>query len=163
MPAVRTCQESPVNRIGSLLSPIVRTLGIEGTLKLESMRRAWADIVGEQLSLHMWPSNLMNNELLISVDSPLWLQQISFYKTDIIRKLHSFDVRDVRFRLGRIGSHKLRKEATLARRAAGGLDAGTIEYIESTVSGIKDKELRDGIRKAMEKAFSQRRTSHDND
>jgi len=152
-----------VNRIGSLLSPLVRSMGLEGALKLESMQRQWADIVGDQLSLHMWPSNLLNNELLVSVDSPLWLQQISFYKADIIKRLHSFDVRDIRFRLGRIGSHKKRQESRPAKDARAFPDTDAIEYIEATVSGIKDKELKEGIRKAMEKAFSRRPTPHDND
>jgi hypothetical protein len=145
-----------VNKIRGLLSPLVKNLGIEGALKLVAMRRDWADIVGKPLSLHMWPSNLQNNELLINVDSPVWLQQISFYKTAIIKKLHSFDVRDIRFRLGKIGSEKKLQKPLLDREIRASLDNETVEYIETTISGIKDEELRDGIRKAMEKAFSQR-------
>ncbi|HXX57772.1 MAG TPA: DUF721 domain-containing protein [Thermodesulfovibrionales bacterium] len=143
-----------MNRIRGLLSPLVKNLGIEGALKLETMRRQWSNIIGRPLSLHIWPSSLQNNELLINVDSPVWLQQISFYKTAIMKKLQSFDVRDIRFRLGKVGSERSLQQSPSGREIRASLDHETAAYIEATISGIEDDELRDRIRKAMEKAFS---------
>lgn len=143
-----------MNRIGSLISPFVRSLGIEGALRLAEIRREWAALFGEPLSLHMSPASMRNDELLINVDSPVWLQQISFYKTDIVKKLSRFRIAGVRFRLGKIRPEKgvaTNQHSVLTKK---NLDAVTMQYIEQTVSAIRDDEIKESVRKAMEKSFS---------
>jgi len=149
-----------VNRIGNLLSPLVKNLGIEGALKLEVIETEWTRIFGEPLSLHTCPANLQNGGLLIHVDSPVWLQQISFYKDDIVKKLSPLGVKEVRLRLGKIRPGKKTATPQSAEAQYVSLDTDTLQYIEDTVSGINDPELRECIRKAMGKAFS-RRTKHE--
>ncbi|HET6514726.1 MAG TPA: DUF721 domain-containing protein [Thermodesulfovibrionales bacterium] len=145
-----------MKRVGAVLSPFVKSLGIEGALKLEELKRAWPTLFGEPLSLHMSPSSLKEGELLITVDSPVWLQQISFYKPDILKKLGPFDVRDIRFRLGTIRIEKnIRSRPRKAKREKS-LDSDTLSFIEETVSELEDPGLKESIRKAMGKAFSSR-------
>lgn len=50
----------------------------------------------------MSASALISEQLTINVDSPQWLHEISFYKEDIIKKLHIFGVKDIRLRVGRV-------------------------------------------------------------
>ncbi|GAB4424591.1 MAG: hypothetical protein OHK0032_19050 [Thermodesulfovibrionales bacterium] len=142
-----------MNSIGRLISPFLERLGIEESVRLEGIRKEWSNIFGSPLSLHMWPSSLKNGELLISVDSPVWLQQISFYKDEIIKKLNPSGVKDVRFRLGKTG-YSQKVTVQRKRPTANSLSASTLQYIEDTVSEINDGEIKDSIRKAMEKSFS---------
>ncbi|HTR44183.1 MAG TPA: DUF721 domain-containing protein [Thermodesulfovibrionales bacterium] len=146
-----------MKRIGSLISPLVKSLGIEGALRLEGIRGEWAVLFGEPLSLHMSPVSLRNDELLIAVDSPVWLQQISFYRKDIIEKLRPFHVAEVRFRLGKIRQTKDFREKPASPPAKKALDKNTLRFIEQTLSGIEDDALRKSIGDLMERAFSQER------
>lgn len=118
------------------------------------MKREWADIFGKPLSLHMSPATFKKGELLINVDSPMWLQQISFYKEDIIRKLQSFGVRAVRLRLGRVLPEKKQAKEDVRMRP---LTSGDISYIEATIASVKDPALKQGIKQAIEKSVAFRR------
>ncbi len=102
MSAFGAGEESLVKRIGALIAHLVREMGMEEAVRFEEIKKKWEDIFGEPLSLHMYPSRLQRGELLINVDSPLWLQQLSFLKTQIIRNLAPFEIRDIRFRIGKL-------------------------------------------------------------
>ncbi len=155
MSAVRAGEESGVNRIGGLLSPIIKGLGIEEAVRLEGIKEDWAGLFREPLSLHMRPSRLQNGELLINVDSSVWLQQISFYREDILRTLRPLGVKDVRFRIGRVtGAKPLSSERPQKKRYS--LDKTALRQIEEAVSGIGDGPVKESIRKAMEKALSRK-------
>ncbi|MGD1076082.1 MAG: DUF721 domain-containing protein [Thermodesulfovibrionales bacterium] len=145
-----------MNKIGNLLSPFVKSLGLEGALQLEAIETEWTKIFGEPLSLHTCPANLQNGGLLIHVDSPVWLQQISFYTDDIVKKLRPFGVKEVRLRLGKIRARKKTLTPESAEIQYVSLDSDTLHYIEDLVSGINDRELRECITQAMEKSFSRR-------
>lgn len=157
MSAVRAGEEGPVKKIGSLIAPLVRELGIEEAVKFEELKKKWENLFNEPLSLHMCPSRLNNGELLINVDSPLWLQQLSFLKTQIISSLASFEIRDVRFRIGKVVGTRKREDRylPLARPA---LRDDDLQQIESTVSEIDDVAMKGTIKKAMEKSFAAKNT-----
>ncbi len=143
-----------MNRIRGLLSPILKGLGIEEAVRLEGIRGEWTNIFREPLSLHMSPSRLQNGEMLIHVDSSVWLQQITFYREQILRSLAPFGVRDLRFRIGRIGAGKAGVPRSQQKKAS--LDDAALRQIEEAVSGIGDGPVKESIRRAMEKALSKK-------
>lgn len=142
-----------MNRIGGLISPLVKGLGIEEAVRFEGIKGEWAGIFAEPLSLHMFPSRLKNGELLINVDSAVWLQQISFYKTEILKNLSPFGVIDVRFRIGKTDARKTGAPQR-AQRKEFPLDSSALRQIEETVSGIEDGPVKESIRRAMAKSLS---------
>lgn len=142
-----------MNRLGKLISPFLKQSGIEEAVRLERIKEEWEDIFNEPLSSHMYPLSLKDGELLINIDSPVWLQQVSFYKDDIARKLSPFEVKGVRFRLGRIASGYSARTTKPAQSAGKSISPEAAREIEDAVSGIKDQELMESIRKAMEKSF----------
>ncbi|HAM50796.1 MAG TPA: hypothetical protein DCP92_08945 [Nitrospiraceae bacterium] len=158
MPEVRAGEKGCVNRFGSIISPFVKSLGIEGALNFGVIEKDWTKIFGEPLSLHTCPVKLQNGELLIYVDSPIWLQQISFYTNDIVKKLSPFAVKEVRLRLGKVRSGKKTDKPQPSVTKYVSVDNDTLKYIEDTLSVIHDLELKESIKKAMEKAFSKRTT-----
>ena len=146
-----------MNRLGGLLSPLLKGLGIEEAVRFEGIKGEWTNIFREPLSLHMYPSRLKNGELLINVDSAVWLQQISFYKAEIIRNLGPFGVKDVRFRIGKADT-KRTPPSQRPQQKKSSLDGAALRQIEETVSGIKDSPVKESIRRAMEKSLSARKT-----
>lgn len=142
-----------MNRLGELISPFLKQAGIEEAVRLERIKEEWLDIFNEPLSSHMYPISLKDGELLINIDSPVWLQQVSFYKDDIARKLSPFEVKGVRFRLGRIASGDNARTTKPAQSSGKSISPEAARDIEDAISGIKDQELRESIRKVMEKSF----------
>jgi hypothetical protein len=143
-----------VKRADSLLAPIIKNLGIEDGVKLSRIKNEWQVLFEKPLSLHTSPSMLKDGELLINVDSAVWLHQLGFYKERIKEKLNKFAVDSVRFRIGSIrNSEKLEKESVQLRD----LTAEEKLLVEDTVADVKDKDLWCNIKKAMEKSISFKR------
>ncbi|MCL5024424.1 MAG: DUF721 domain-containing protein [Nitrospirae bacterium] len=142
-----------MKRLAPLISPLLRGLGIEEAVRLEAMKKEWRELFPEPLSLHMFPSVLKDGELLINVDSPVWLQQLTLLKSEISKKLIGLGVKDVRFKRGRTCPEKRPpSEARHSRRIS--LDADAVRLIEETVSEIKDAPTRESARRAMERSFA---------
>lgn len=146
-----------MKRIGSFIPPIINGLGIGEAVRTESLQREWQDIFSEPLSLHTWPANLENHTLTINVDSPVWLQQLSFFRNEIISKLNIFEVRAIRFRLGKIYQPALSHPARQAASFPLEVDEKTACYIDETVSKLSDPEVQDVVRKAMKRSLARKK------
>jgi len=135
----------------TVLGPMLKQLGIENGVRLERLRNEWPDIFEKSISSHMFPATLKEGELLLHVESPAWMQQLTYYKKEIIRKLSSYAVTDVRFRMGRITKRKQQQEAEKPMRP---LSPEEISFAASVVAEIRNEALRDSIRKAIEKSLA---------
>jgi hypothetical protein len=146
-----------VKRIGPLISPIIKGCGLEEAVRFEEIKSEWATLFREPLSLHMCPSHLKNGELLITVDSPVWLQQLTFFKEEITKNVSPFGVTRVRFKVGRV-THQHHAQGSRTQRQTGpSLESSDVKEIEDTIATLPDNDLRDSLRKAMGKSFSDRK------
>jgi Dna[CI] antecedent, DciA len=134
----------------SLLSPLLKRLGIDEDVRLQRIRNDWQTLFEKPLSLHMSPSRLFEGDLLLSVDSPAWMQQLGFCKKEILRKLAGYGVRDLSLRIGRVSTKNRHKDH--ARKTAE-LSSEETFFVSDVVSGIGDELLRKTIRKTIEKSL----------
>jgi len=93
-----------MHALQEILRKLVKNYGIEGGAVLNSIRRNWEDIVGKTIAVHTAPDTIKNSALSIKVDTPQWMHHLSFFKEDIIEKLKSYNVKDVKFRIRQIES-----------------------------------------------------------
>jgi hypothetical protein len=144
-----------VRKVGTLIPGLLKGLGLEEAARFERIKKEWSIIFREPLSLHMAPSGLKNGELLIAVDSPVWLQQISLFKADIMKNVSPFGVKEVRFRLGHVGKTRERKRETdeMRPQERPSLGRDALREIDETLSGLSDIGLRESVRRAMEQSF----------
>ena len=134
----------------AVLGPMLKRLGIESGVRLERIRHDWFDIFEASLTLHMYPAGCTENELLLNVDSPAWMQQFSYYKKDMLRKLAPYGITDVRFRIGKVQ----KKKQQLPERKKRTLSDDDLSFASGVVSGITDAQLKESIRKAIEKSLA---------
>ena len=153
---VRTGKKGLVKRVGNLISPLVAGLGLEEAVRFERIKKEWPDIFREPLSLHMSPCSLKHSELLITVDSPVWHQQLVYLKGEILKSVSHFGVKDVRFRVGTVRT-KTKGAPPNPQQKKIPLDRYSLQQIEETVSGLEDGPLKESIRKTMEKSLSARK------
>lgn len=144
--------------VGSLLFSIYKDLGIEDKIRLSSIQEEWDNLFNEPLSLHTYPVDIKNGELTINVDSPAWLGQLKFFKQDIIKKLSAYSIKEVRFKHGRRYHKKGQRSRVNGRvdleRKSKPITDADLEWIDQTVSAIDDAELKESIRKVIEKSLS---------
>src|SRR4030042_6364800 len=140
-----------VKRADSLLLPVINELGINDGVRLAEIKRNWYNLFSKPLLYHMAPSMLSKDEILLNVDSPVWLQELNFCKEDIIKKMSSYGVRAVRFRLGRVST---KSEVRSQKSEARSLTHEELSYIEETVSQIGDDALKGAVKMAIEKAIA---------
>jgi hypothetical protein len=136
-----------LKRAESALEPLIRELGLESALRLHIIGSRWGSLFPGSVSLHSAPSMLKDGELLVNVDSPAWLHEISYHRAGIIVKLRSLGVKDIRLRLGRVGKAPRAVPSSPEKR----LPEKDSPFVDEVVSGIKDPELRASIRGALEK------------
>ena len=129
----------PLNKV---LDKLIKDVGIEGGVAISAVRSNWDRTVGEAIAVHTYPDTIKGKVLTIIVDTPQWMHHLSFFKGEIIAKLKRYEVRDVRFRIGRLPEVKSKKSVPIEA----GLSESEQRYLENTVRTIKDSELKEKFR-----------------
>ena len=141
-----------MERAESLLTPLLKRLGIDEDVRLIRIKNDWQRIFDKPLALHMSPSRLLEGELLLNVDSPIWMQQLNFCRNEILCKLKKYGVRDLRLRVGKVSwkTRDLEGPETLKIKE---LPAEEVTFLNQLVSAVSDNELKGAIRNAAERSF----------
>ncbi|MBI5740021.1 MAG: DUF721 domain-containing protein [Nitrospirae bacterium] len=126
----------------NILRTFVKSYGLESGVSLNALRNKWTDIVGRPVSSHTCPDMIKGNVLTVIVDTPQWMHHLSFFKEEIISRLSQYNVAEVRFRIGRLPEET--KDVQKGGNAA--LSEDDTRYIENTLMGLKDEELREKFR-----------------
>lgn len=137
---------------------------MEDRLTVARLQREWAALFDEPLSLHTCPANLNNGILTVNVDSPLWLQQLKFFKQAMLKKLSAYRINAIDFRHGRTnlsrfnrgGKHSGATNCEQTSRPGKKLDDADVDWIAQTVAVVPDSELQDRIRSILEKALTRK-------
>jgi len=145
-----------MQHIYSVLLQLCKDLGVEEKMLLLQIETEWSDLFNEPLSLHAWPYDLKDGELLINIDSPAWLQQLKFLQPMIMQKLSKYPVKSVRLRLGKVKKKKINKqsfsELNSSKKPFSGIPDGDIESLNGILSLISDGETRETIKKTLRKS-----------
>lgn len=147
---------------GEILASLFKKIGMEEKLALARLQKQWATLFDEPLSLHTYPASLNNGILVVNVDSPLWLQQLKYFKQAMLKKLESYRIKAIDFRHGSANLSHRYATGKNSRTNTGGNPAQSnkaladadVTWMEQNLAPVNDPELRDGIRKVMEKALT---------
>jgi hypothetical protein len=146
-----------VKRIDSLLGHLIKNLDIEDGVRLAEIRKNWQTLFRKPLPYHMAPSRLSGSDLLLNVDSPIWLQEMNIHREEILQKLTPFGVRSVKFRLGKVSTMTM-SEVKSQKTKTRILNTEERSYIEQTISQINDDRLKKTVKTAIERAISSGKT-----
>jgi predicted nucleic acid-binding Zn ribbon protein len=129
-------------RIGDLVRERIAALGWEPRLREEEVITCWDAAVGPQIAAHARPSHIAGRRLTIVTESPVWTQQLSMLKPELLRRIAgSFGpdtVTDLFFVTGKI--------EPAPRDPA---PAELPPVLESELGGIADAEVRESVRRLM--------------
>jgi hypothetical protein len=125
-----------------ILREFVKNFGIEGGAGLNIIRKKWVNIVGQTIAVHTFPDTIRGKVLTITVDTPQWMHHLSFYKEEISKKLESYNVNGIRFRLGKLPPEIINQNS----KEHVELSEEDLRFLENTVKNIKDEELKEKFR-----------------
>ena len=145
-----------MKKVGSLCVPFIRELGIQDAVRLAAVKRDWHTIFNQPLSNHMSPCTLSHGEILLNVDSPVWLQELQYYKKEILGKLRPYGITSMRFKIGRV-SHNISRKKRDKETKFKSLSPEELSLVEETAAQVDDKELREILQKAMKRSLSTRK------
>jgi len=141
-------------RLAQTLGRILKSSGWEGRLSEYRIHGQWERTVGPGIAAHAQPLSLRGRKLTLSVDSPAWMQQLSLMKPEIIEKLNrnlgAGLVSDITLRIGELAPRGRPVEKQPDRPE---LDQEERAKIDQYVAGIHDEEIREALRRVIEKDF----------
>ena len=88
-----------------LVPQVMKKLGLEQRLQQSQVFFLWPEIVGSDVARHAQPVSLRNGLLVVTVDHPVWLQELSRYHKPLMlqkvqERIGKKAVRDICFRIG---------------------------------------------------------------
>jgi predicted nucleic acid-binding Zn ribbon protein len=146
-------------RLSSTLAILLKARGMEARLSQYRILGKWEKTVGRVISSHARPSAVRNGKLFLTVDSPAWMQQLSMLKPEIIekvnRELGNETIRGITLGLGEVPASDNSPEQ---KQVLPELTAEEREAIEHYVGGVRDADLRQRIRRVIEKDLTSKKT-----
>ncbi|NOY39182.1 MAG: DUF721 domain-containing protein [Nitrospirae bacterium] len=126
------------------LSDIIKDLGLYEEFRLEFLRKDFRTLFPPPMGEHLYPSTLKRGQLLIIVDSHVWLNEIRLHKEEMKKRLSGYGVESIRFKLGRV--FKKKKGRPVPPAAPGNIPE---ELIEDVTLKIKDPHIRESLLNAI--------------
>lgn len=149
--------------LSSALKGIVARLDRKsgGAYSLARVSAVWTDVAGQSVSAHTTGAHMRQGTLIIYVDSAIWATELTAmseqYRMTINERLGEDLVREMRFSVSKrvAEEHGLRRQE---EQLDGFYDADVVEpvslteseraQVESSVSVIRDEELREAVLRA---------------
>lgn len=149
-----------IERLSSLLTKTLASHGLATKLKEYRVVGRWEKIVGKVIARHARPASLQGKKLSVVVDSSAWMQQLSLLKPELIEKLNrglgADSVKSITFKMGIVAPAE---KPAIEHAGPSMLDKGATEKIEDYVHGLKDLDVKEALRRLIEKDLLNKRNA----
>ncbi len=143
-----------MEKAGQVLGDILKKHAISKISTLGRLSDAWVGLVGPVISSHTCPSDLRDGILFLLVDSPVWMQQLSFLKAEMLEKLSGYGIADIMLRLGRVERRgRTVVEKLYAKRKKRVLSDPELQLIDNCVNGVENQDLKHHVERLIRKAL----------
>jgi hypothetical protein len=142
-----------IDKLSVTIDKILKSRGMQSRLQEYRISGQWARTVGLAIARHAQPLTLRGGRLVLIVDSPAWMQQLSLMRPEIIEKLNhnvgAQTVREITLKLGEIASSPMQSPA--GERIPAEITPEERQRIEQSLHVIDDDDIRDAIKRMIEK------------
>ncbi len=149
-----------LDKLSATLGSLMKARGLQSRLSEYRIFVQWEKTVGSLIAGHAQPVSVRGNKLFLAVDSPAWMQQLSLLRPEIIEKVNAAlgrqIIREIGLNIGELspaGKPRERGERAVPIE----LSPDERAMIERTVNGISNPEVRQALRRLMEKDFSKKK------
>jgi predicted nucleic acid-binding Zn ribbon protein len=142
--------------IRSLLETLIRVYRLEPGLVALRLQAGWIEAVGPAIGTHSYPLEIHRDTLIVVVDSPVWSQELSLFKPELLRKVNSLSdrlsLRQIRFRVGDLPKAPPEAPARLQRDLP--LSPAETSWARELSERLSDPELQHLIQRTLSRALS---------
>jgi len=142
--------------LGKVIEGIARKRRWYGRFRLAEVLKIWEEAVGEGIASHAQPHALRRGTLTVICSGPQWMHQLHMLKEMIRERLNEAVgreiVKDIRFRVS-----ALRRPSQEPPVKTSSLSDDDRRWIEEVLGPLKDEDLREALRRVLEKARAKRR------
>lgn len=78
----------PFTVLKDILKRVLREQAFGGDIEAYRVFSEWEKIVGQRVAAHTRPARLAGRLLYVEVDDHLWLSQLKYMKTDMMRRIN---------------------------------------------------------------------------
>ncbi len=146
--------------ISDVLSKTSR-LKMKRRIPLFNLERSWIDITGDAVGRHSYPMRIIGTTLLVRVEHPSWMQELSYLKPKLLAKINdaipAVKIKDIRFELGHLPDNKLHTEKADPIKFKEDLEKDELEFIERAAEQIPDEDIQAAAKKAMTRGFTRKK------
>ncbi len=147
-------KQRPMARISDVILKIARKFDIEIRLFEHTISKRWEEIVGEKVALHTKPDTISYRILTVYVDSSVWMQQLTFLKDNIVKKINEVTgrqiIKDIKFRIGDVAkdasAENKRPDERMEHRL---LTKDDLIFADEVTKPIGDDETKGRAKKAV--------------
>jgi predicted nucleic acid-binding Zn ribbon protein len=147
-----------MGRLSATIAKVLKARGLESRLSEYHVFGQWEKAVGQVIARHARPVSIRGKKLTLVVDSPAWMQQLSLLKPEIAEKLNrnlgKELVKEIKLTLGEVAAAGKPADT---RPSSVSLDQRERVTIEQYAGEVHDPDIRDAIRRVMEKDFLSRK------
>lgn len=137
--------------ISPILKGIIKDFGLEKGIAGALLQIRWREIVGPQIASHTYPAEIRFDTLHLTVDSAVWMHQLSFLKKEILEKCNRLlgkeSVRKIQLRTGPLPPPL--ESPQEAPALEGECTAEETAFIEEQIVSILDTALKEAVRRAL--------------
>jgi predicted nucleic acid-binding Zn ribbon protein len=158
--AMKGARRDRAKALGGLLDSQLTRLGFADKVREHTAPLVWAEMVGPQVAAATEVDRVRDGVLYVSTRSATWAHELTFYKTDILRRINDRVgasrqpvITDIRFqnrgmRRKREGEKPPPLHPTAEELADVDLSPREMEMIEESIGVIADETLRERVRRA---------------
>ncbi len=144
-----------MEKAGQILGDILKKHDISKVSKLGKLTDSWPSLMGQAISSHTSPNDLRDGILFLMVDSPVWMQQLSFLKAEMLKKLSMYEVADIILRLGKVEKKygNIERKNFYDKREKRILSAPDLQLIDNCATEVENTDLKKHIERLLRKAL----------
>jgi len=151
-------RDSSFHRISNILEKILPSYGLRTRLAEWSLKLKWGEMVGGQVAAHSEPVRLNFKRLVVMVDSPAWVQHLTFLKSELMEKIQRSigkeTITEIRFKVGSLSkSCPSPSFSPPARSLRTRLEEEEAVLIEEYLRPLPDTALKERMRSLITRSF----------
>jgi predicted nucleic acid-binding Zn ribbon protein len=78
-----------MHSLSQVLEKVLKNLDLEKALIQADIFKHWEAVVGPSVAVHAYPEQVRSDKLYVSVDTSVWLQELTLLKPSLIEKLNA--------------------------------------------------------------------------
>jgi predicted nucleic acid-binding Zn ribbon protein len=91
----RAGKSKRLKQLGNFLPAVLKKMGVSNQVAQQKAVLLWRKAVGQDIGKQTSPNRIENGILFVSVTNPIWMNELVFLKSQIIKKLNELIKQDV--------------------------------------------------------------------